>query len=355
MSQLLISMMSAIVVTAIALKLLKPIAPHVGLIDEINHRKRHTGDIPLIGGIAMYLGVFFSVIVSLPSFNLVLPWLLTSAGIVVLGVVDDAKDLSVRFRLLVQAILTLIITFSSGYYLMDMGNLFGFGNINLGQLGYLITIFAVIGAINAFNMMDGIDGLAGAMALVSFSALAVLFSVNGDHYGLYISLLMSAVLLPYLANNLLLPPYKHKIFLGDAGAMLIGFSVVWLLIYGSQSPTEVVSLRPVTALWLIAVPLLDMAAIMVRRLNRGQSPFMADRDHLHHLFMDAGLSPKETLYLMSVIGFSMAVVGVLGEVLKVPDIYLLIGFFIVLGIYQKFIRVLVRKSKKQSVITPSKL
>ncbi len=324
--------------TIFAIRILKPLAPRFGLVDVSDHRKQHVGEIPLIGGIAMYLGVTLGSFLLLPYTWLSLTWLFTSAGVVVLGAWDDAKDISVRSRLIIQAMMTFILSVGSGYYLMNVGDVFGFGDISLGYMGYVVTALAVVGAINAFNMMDGIDGLAGMMAIVSFLSLALLFGLNGDRYGLIVSLLLVVVILPYLANNLLLPPFKHKIFMGDAGATLIGFTVVWLLIYGSQSSSAEVSFRPVTALWIIAVPLLDMIAIMFRRIRRGQSPFLADRDHLHHLLMNGGIIPQKTLLIMSILGMVIAILGVIGEITKVPETYMLLGFLLLFVGYRYVVR-----------------
>ena len=342
------SLLVALLSTAFAIVILRPLAHKIGLIDVKDHRKKHTGEIPLIGGLAMFVGIAIGVILLFPLNKLVATWLLTSAGIVFLGVVDDAKDLSVRIRLVIQAIITLVLMIGTGYYLHSFGNMVGLGEVELGSLlGYVVTIIAVVGAINAFNMMDGIDGLAGLMALVSFISLAILFYIRGDSFGLYISLLFTVVITPYLANNLLLFPsmdLKHKIFLGDAGAMLIGFTTVWLLIYGTQLPNRDVSLRPITALWLIAIPLLDMIAIIIRRLRKGQSPFKADRDHIHHLLMNTGLCARKTLMLISVIAVLIASIGLLGEVYKVPDFYMLLGFGVLAFIYHKLVRVITRKA-----------
>ena len=333
--------------TVFAIRILKPLAPRFGLMDVNDYRKQHVGEIPLIGGIAMYLGVVLGSFLLLPYTWLSLSWLFTSAGVVVLGAWDDATDISVRTRLIIQAMMTFILSIGSGYYLMNIGNIFGIGDMNLGYIGYVVTALAVVGAINAFNMMDGIDGLAGMMAIVSFSSLALLFGLNGDNYGLIVSLLLVVVILPYLANNLLLPPFKHKIFMGDAGATLIGFTVVWLLIYGSQSPNTDISFRPVTALWIIAIPLIDMIAIMVRRIKRGQSPFLADRDHLHHLLMNAGLTPRKTLILMSAISAFTAITGVIGEVIKVPESDMLLGFLLLFVGYRYLVSYTCKLLKSQ--------
>ena len=326
--------------TVVSLFLLKPLALKYGLVDVTNHRKHHVGEIPLIGGIAMFCGILISAFLLLPKTWVSMTWLFASAGIVILGVWDDAKDLPVKFRLIVQAVVTLILSVGSGYYLIDLGDLLGIGQINLGLFGYVLTAFAVIGAINAFNMMDGIDGLAGTMALVSFVTLAILFWINADSYGFYVSCILSIVILPYLANNLLIPPFKHKIFMGDAGAMLIGFSIVWLLIYGSQSipPGKEISFSPITALYIIAIPLMDMVTIMIRRIKRKKSPFMADRDHLHHVLMRAGFSSIQILLIITFIAMTLALIGVLAHSFLVSELLMFVMFILLFILYNVFIQ-----------------
>ncbi len=334
------ALLSAFMMTTISMLVLKFIAPKYGLVDVSNNRKHHVGKIPLIGGIAMYLGILVGAFILLPKTLVSMTWLFTAAGIVILGVWDDSKDVPVNLRLIIQSMMTFILSIGSGYYLMDFGDVLGIGTINLGILGYAITPLAVIGAINAFNMIDGIDGLAGMMALVSFSALAVLFWFSSDTYGFYVSCTLLIVIFPYLANNLMLPPFKHKIFMGDAGSMLIGFSIVWLLIYGSQAIPQgsEISFRPVTALYIIAIPLMDMAAIMIRRIRKGKSPFMADRDHIHHVLMRAGFSSKRTLMIISFGAFFVALVGVLGDLFLLPESLMLVVFVLLFGLYNYLIR-----------------
>ena len=113
--------------------------------------------------------------------------------------------------------------------------------------------------------------------------------------------------------------------------MLIGLTVIWLLIIGTQSDTA--SFRPVTALWVIAVPLMDMVAIMIRRIRKGQSPFMADREHLHHIFLRLGLNSRQALVLITSLASMLATIGIVGEYLMVPDLVMLVLFLLIFSLY----------------------
>jgi UDP-GlcNAc:undecaprenyl-phosphate GlcNAc-1-phosphate transferase len=119
--------------------------------------------------------------------------------------------------------------------------------------------------------------------------------------------------------------------MGDAGSMMIGLSVVWLLVLGSQNGQP--GFRPVTALWLIAIPLLDMFAVMHRRIRKGKSPLSADRDHLHHIFMRFGHSSNSALLIISIRATLFAGVGIAGEYFQIPESLMLLSFICLFMLY----------------------
>src|SRR5699024_521025 len=119
--------------------------------------------------------------------------------------------------------------------------------------------------------------------------------------------------------------------MGDAGSIFIGFAVVWLLVNATQ-PGEMV-MRPVTALWVIAIPLMDMVAIMVRRARKGQSVMKPDRDHLHHIFMRAGFTDREALLLITAVALIFAGIGLLGDFYQIPEWLMFAGFMGLFALY----------------------
>ncbi len=122
------------------------------------------------------------------------------------------------------------------------------------------------------------------------------------------------------------------VFMVDAGRMLIGFTVFWLLLLSIQNGLKS-TLRPVTALWLIAVPLMDMASIMIRRIRRGDSPFKPDREHLHHIFQRLGLSSTQTLITICTIASLYAGIGIYAEMAGIPEYIMLYSFLVCFCIY----------------------
>jgi len=309
----------------------KPIAIRLGLVDTPTARKDHIGSIPLIGGIAIFLGMAAGVIVFMEPTRAVNLYLIAAALIVFVGALDDYYDLPVKPRMAAQIIVACIMVFGADLYLDNLGNLFGFGDIKLNLFGTLFTVVAVVGAINAFNMVDGINGLAGMLSIITFTTLTFLLSTTSNEWFL-LSIFFVAATLAYLMFNLEWPCTTcKKIFMGDAGSMLIGFTVVWLLIAGTQS--EQSAFKPVTALWIVAVPLMDMAAIMIRRIKKGQSPFKPDREHLHHIFLRAGFSSRQTLAFISGISILLTCFAVFMEYMKAPEWLILALFILIFFIY----------------------
>ncbi|MEO7067523.1 MAG: undecaprenyl/decaprenyl-phosphate alpha-N-acetylglucosaminyl 1-phosphate transferase [Rhodanobacter sp.] len=313
---------------AVAIAVLSPLAVRVGLVDRPNKRKLHVGNIPLIGGLAAFIGVLVGAFYyeQFVPFTYVL--LATAAAITVLGAIDDRFDLSVSIRLLVQTIAVLAVIASTGIYIHTLGHLFG-RDVTLGWAGIPLTVIAVIGLLNAFNMMDGIDGLAGSLTLVSIAAI-FLFTGRTSLPGAMVLIgLLGAALLPYLACNVGF--MGRKIFLGDAGSMLIGYVLAWTLIRLSQEPGT--HLSPVDVLWCVALPALDTIAVMYRRLRQGKSPFKPDRGHIHHILMGMGLSQRATLVALIALAASIAFLGNVAHSLGAGPGSNLVAFCLFAGLY----------------------
>ncbi len=310
-------------------------APHIGLIDLPNERKKHDGAIPLIGGISIFTGVLIASTIFIDNSHVVNLYLISSALIVFIGTLDDIYDLSVGSRMLFQGIVACILVFGAGRYINDFGAISGGESIFIAEYGMIFTILAVIAAINAFNMVDGIDGLAGSMSIITIGSIALLMSIKGSNESVLLPLLIVVSTIPYLFYNVSRRnPRGKKIFMGDAGSMYMGLTVIWLLTICSQSNGGAQhTFRPVTALWLIAIPLMDMVAIMFRRARRGDSPFKADNSHIHHICMGLGLSSRKSLWLLSAVSVALASIGILGELYQVAEQIMMYSFLLVFVAY----------------------
>lgn len=323
-----------------AIKVLLPLAPHIGLIDVPNERKKHDGAIPLIGGISIFTGVLIASSLFVEKGQLLNLYLISSAFLVFIGTMDDIYDLSVAPRIIFQGIVATTMVFGAGVYIHEFGDLFLIGNIDMGSYGMIFTMLACIAAINAFNMIDGIDGLAGSLSIISISSIVILTLLADNDADVLLPLILVVATIPYLFYNVSRRnPRGKKIFMGDAGSMFMGLTVMWLLVLGSQTQlSQIASFRPVTALWIIAVPLMDMFAIMIRRVRKGVSPFKADNGHLHHICMRLGLSSRQALLCISLLAIIMAAFGILGERLDISESVMLLIFLIIFICYSYFLQ-----------------
>ena len=228
-----------------------------------------------------------------------------------MGMIDDRYELSARFRLFGQVLISGIFVYGLDVHIDNFGNLFGFGDIYSGWLGYPLTVLSLVGVINAFNMLDGMDGLVGSIVMVALIGLVGLFGVNGHPNLQILSMIFIGAIAAFLVFNIwggVENQRLGKVFMGDSGSMFLGLSLGVLVIYGSQQPVS--AFTPVTALWLVLLPMTDMFTIMYRRLRRGRSPFEPDRTHIHHIIMRAGYSKKQALNIMVTVQFAFVIFGI---------------------------------------------
>lgn len=259
-------------------------------------------------------------------------YLICAGVLVFVGAMDDRFDISVKIRAVVQAVIAVVMMVIAKLHLGSLGYIFGPWELVLGPFGYFLTLFAVWAAINAFNMVDGIDGLLGGLSSVSFAAMGLILWFDGQTSLAMWCFAMIAAILPYIMLNLGILGRRYKVFMGDAGSTLIGFTVIWLLLETTQGKTH--SISPVTALWIIAIPLMDMVAIMYRRLRKGMSPFSPDRQHIHHLVMRAGFTSRQAFVLITLAAAILAGVGVTAEYPHfVPEWVMLVLFLLAFFLY----------------------
>jgi UDP-GlcNAc:undecaprenyl-phosphate/decaprenyl-phosphate GlcNAc-1-phosphate transferase len=323
---------------------MRVVAFRYGLVDKPTKRKQHQGDIPFIGGVAL----FFTVLIMAVFYPNYIPnqnaYLLCSGLLIVLGTLDDKFELSAIFRLIVLSLISVWLNYSQGVSLHSLGNLLGHGDITITTGSAVLTAMAIIGCVSAYNMIDGMDGLLGALSCLAFTALGYLFYHAGEIALSAFCGLLVVALLPYLLCNLdVIPRRSVKVFIGDAGTFFIGFTIIWLLIYGSQ-PSGISShmntnpiIRSSTALWIIALPLMDMAMVMIRRMRKKQSPFKADRLHLHYICQRLGLSQRATLTLLVTIASLCAAFGVWGQLNEIPNYVMFYLFLATFAVYMTII------------------
>lgn len=272
------------------------LAPWIALMDKPDARKRHGRDVPVVGGIAIMLSYVLAIKLRGIGGNLT-EALLPVGLMLVVGVVDDAFALSARLKLAFQCIAAWLLCRTTGFDLAALPIPGLDAGLPLGPFALPLTMFVIVAVINAINMSDGADGLAGGYV---FGALALLLGVSlaseRPTHMLLIAGLMSALagFLVCNARHPWLP--RARVFMGDAGALSLGMLVCWLAFDLARGKTP--AMPPVLLLYAVALPLLDMVTVSVRRMLRGVNPMSADRTHLHHILCLKGLSVEVSVVVL---------------------------------------------------------
>lgn len=272
----------------------KKLAIKVGAVDiPKDDRRVHNKPMPLMGGLALYLSIVITSLIFLPIDKTLISILIGGTIIVIGGIIDDIKELSPRAKLVFQ-ILGALVLIIGDVRVKAITNPFTKTSqlINLGALSIPLTMFWIVGITNTLNFIDGLDGLAAGVAMIS--SLSFLSTASKFHYVPVV--IMSSIIagsclgfLPYNFN-------PAKIFMGDTGALLLGFMLAALSIEGVMK--SVATIAVVVPIIILGVPIFDTTFAIFRRLLNGKSIAEADRGHLHHRFLAMGYSQKKTVLIL---------------------------------------------------------
>lgn len=318
MSPLLIQSVTSFVVTLAVIVVLARLAPALGLTDKPSDRKRHQGEVPLVGGLAIFLALVLGAafwgddnqtMITVNGNDALWVFMLGGAVLVLTGVLDDRFHLGVFMRVLSELAAALILIEGLDLRVGSLGDLVGLGPVTMSPaIAYPFTMIAIFGVINAFNMLDGMDGLLGSLVLVTLFTFHLFTETTPG----FVSLFIGAALVAFLVSNLKLTPFVPKTFLGDAGSKLLGFIMVSLILAASSQQVGGSKLvAPVTALFIVGLPLFDMVFTTLRRTVRNGNPLAADRSHIHHLMQDLGFSDRRSLSIILSIGTALPMLGLM--------------------------------------------
>lgn len=334
MSALMTAGVTGALIALVLTPLIAYIAKRFGIVDKPDgHRKIHREATPLCGGVAVYFAAISSVLLSCNLYAdiwhhiFITPTasfgLLGAATLIVLvGLFDDAFGIRGRHKLVGQVFVAIVISLSglTVERLEIMGRTF-----ELGVIGIPFTVIWLVGAINALNLLDGIDGLASSVGIVLSLAIGMLAFISGHHADAVIAFAIAGGLLGFLYYNF--PP--AKIFLGDAGSMLIGLLLGVLAIRCSFKATATVALALPTA--IMAIPMLDVSMAILRRKLTGRSIYWTDRGHLHHVLQQKGYGGKRTLLTVVILCFGTASCALFSEYQK-NELLALGGVILIVGL-----------------------
>lgn len=322
----------AFVGTCLLLWVLRPLALRIGLVDLPGGRKSHQGNIALIGGVAMFSALAFSTLLLGSPLGGLRIFFAGSLLLLIVGILDDFDELPAWSRFVAQVFAALMMIWWGGVQVTDVGAIAGVGTVTLGNWATPFTIFATIGVINAWNMSDGLDGLAGGLALEAFLMFGYIAISAGRETEGQLLFLLAGVVGAFLLFNIRLPRRPQAlVFMGDAGSMFVGFALAWFAISLSQGENR--AMTPVTALWILALPLIDAVSILIRRLSARRAPFMAARDHLHHSLLSYGFSVNGAVSFMLLLAMATGALGLLAFHRGLSEHLLFYGFLIMFAIH----------------------
>ncbi len=293
--QLFLAFIVALSTTAALIPLLARWAPVMGLTDKPGPRKVHEVPVPRVGGLAMAVGVMIPALLTVPLTPAIRGILLGLLVLLVFGLWDDRVTLGYRTKFLGQILAAAACMVIGRVRIGEV--VMGGVDVLPGPIATLVTFVFLVGITNAVNLSDGLDGLAGGMVLLCLSAIALLDAAAGKTNVTALCLIEGGAVLGFLRFN----THPARVFMGDSGSQVLGFTVGALALVATQGDNSAVS--PALPLLLLGLPILDTVTVMVRRIAAGRSPFAADSNHLHHRLLALGFAHREavaTVYLLQV-------------------------------------------------------
>ncbi|NGP44954.1 undecaprenyl/decaprenyl-phosphate alpha-N-acetylglucosaminyl 1-phosphate transferase [Bacillaceae bacterium SIJ1] len=285
----LIAIMSCFIASIILTPVVKKLAFAIGAVDRPNHRKVHQRIMPRLGGLAIFMSFVLGFLFFQPDKSLLWPILVGALIIVITGVLDDIFELSAKWKLIGQILAASVVILSDiQITYIDIPFI---GLWELGLLSVPFTLLWIVGITNAINLIDGLDGLAAGVSAIVLLAVSTMAILMGDTFVAMLGFILMGSTLGFLAYNF----HPAKIFMGDTGALFLGFMISVLAILGFKNITFFSLLVPVI---MLGVPISDTFFAIIRRIVNKKPLSAPDKSHLHHCLLNLGLSHRATVLVI---------------------------------------------------------
>ncbi|PWU02331.1 MAG: undecaprenyl-phosphate alpha-N-acetylglucosaminyl 1-phosphate transferase [Bacteroidetes bacterium] len=297
--------------------LVKKLAFKIGATDKPNQRKVHQKIMPRLGGLAIYLSFIIGMLVLRPGGPHALPIIIGSIIIVITGILDDMLELSAKIKFIAQIAAAAIVVMWGGVHVQFINLPFG-GQIEFGYLSIPLTIIWIVGITNAINLIDGLDGLAAgvsSIALITISGMAI---IMGDGYVTAVATIVLASTLGFLLYNF----HPAKIFMGDTGALFLGYMISVLSLLGFKNVTLISFIVPVI---ILGVPISDTFFAIIRRIVNKKPLSAPDKSHLHHCLLRTGFTHRQTVLIIYAMAAFFGLAAIIFSQAKLMG-----GFFLIL-------------------------
>lgn len=286
----LLTFITAMVVSMSVIPIMARLAPKLGMIDKPDPRKIHTVPVPRAGGVGIVIGSLLPLLLWLEMEGWQSSFVFGALVLLVFGVWDDMHELGHYAKFSGQIIAAVAIVYFGDVYIMQLP----FLTLDESQIaiGKLFTVFAIVGMINALNTSDGLDGLAGGMSLLSLSCIAFLGFMSEGQSVVMIAIAALGGVFGFLRYN----TFPAKVFMGDGGSQFLGFTLGVLTVVLTQKTNTVLS--PALVLLLLGLPVVDLVAVMVQRVRRGNKWYLAGKDHIHHRLLQMKFHHYEAVIII---------------------------------------------------------
>jgi len=309
------SFFASLIISLVSIPSIVKVAQLKNLFDEPDARTVHNYSIPTLGGLAIFSGftvssLFFCDITLIPELKYII------AGTIILffiGIKDDILVIAPITKLLGQIFVTFIIIFFTDIELTNVHGFFGIFEIPR-FIGFPLTVFVFLAIINGFNLIDGIDGLSASIGVVSASSLGLWFYLVEEYQYAILSVSVIGALIGFLRYNVF--SKNNKIFMGDTGSLILGLIISILIIKFNEMNIKhdfeySKYGAPAISIAILTIPLFDTLRVMFIRFFQRKPLFKPDRQHIHHIFLEIGLSHKLAVFIISIINILFIIAAML--------------------------------------------
>jgi UDP-GlcNAc:undecaprenyl-phosphate GlcNAc-1-phosphate transferase len=330
-------MLASFLTTVLTTPAIKRLALKIGAVDKPNNRKVHQKVMPRLGGLAIYIGVLIGFWLCQPESPYKWHILFGSFVIIVVGFLDDLFELSAKVKLAGQVIAALIVIF--GGVQMSFINLPFGGTLEFGVLSVPLTVLWILAVTNAINLIDGLDGLAAGVSTIALITISGMAIIMGNWFVLMIGVIMIAATLGFLIYNF----HPAKIFMGDTGALFLGYMISVLSLLGFKNVTVISFIIPII---ILGVPLSDTFFAIVRRIINRQPISAPDKSHLHHCLLRLGYSHRQTVLMIYGLSAIFGLIAVIfSQATTKVALLIVIGLLILIELVVEKIGLVSRKYK----------
>lgn len=302
-TRLILAFFTAAITVLVVTPFIMKLAVRIGATDKPNLRKVHQNIMPRLGGLAIFIGVAAGFFVSGLYTQRITGITVGALLIIIIGILDDVYELSAKVKLIGQIIVASVVV-STGLTI-DFISIPFIDKYNLGILAIPVTIFWIVAITNAINLIDGLDGLAAGISAIVIATIGIMAGLAGKVMILSLALILLGSIIGFLFYNF----YPAKIFMGDTGALFLGYSISILSLLGLYKSVTLFSF--VVPIIILGVPIFDTTFAIIRRLVNKQSIVAPDKSHLHHRILAFGISHRNTVLIIYGFGILFSVSAVM--------------------------------------------